>query len=99
MTVLRLSGCLDFEGLSAALLTCRWSLLMTFEKVLHRSPKIVLPDHTTINSLMNNFGKYFADQIAKLRSGLLSTDADPPVRSSYKNKFVSFRIMSEDESP
>ena len=32
----------------------------SIKKVLHRSPKIVLPDHTTINSLINTFGKYFA---------------------------------------
>ena len=32
-----------------------------------------------MNSLVNTFGRYFADKIAKLRSGLLSTDADPPV--------------------
>ena len=57
---------------------------------INRSPKIVLPDHTAINSLTNTFGRYFTDKIAKLRSGLLSTDVDPPVTSSYKNKFVSF---------
>ena len=66
-------------------------------EVLHRSPKIVLPDHTTINSLTNTIGKYFADKIAKLRSRLLSTDADPPVPASYKNKLVAFWTMSEDE--
>ena len=68
------------------------------KKVLHRSPKIVLPDHTTINSLINTFGKYFADKIAKLRFGLLSTDANPPVSGSYKNKFVSFQTMSRTKS-
>ena len=73
------------------------TLWNSITKALHRSPKIVLPDHTTINSLTNTFGKYFADKIAKLRFGLLSTDADPPVSGSYKNKFVSFRTMSEDE--
>ena len=73
------------------------ALLNSIKEVLHRSPKNVLPDHTTINSLTNTFGKYFADKIAKLRSGLLSTDADPPVSGSYKNKFVSFWTMSEDE--
>ena len=67
------------------------------KKGLHRSPNIVVPDHTTINSLFNTFGKYFADKIAKLRSGLLSAYADPPVSGSYKNKFVSFRTMSEDK--
>ena len=67
------------------------------KKVLHTSPKIVLPDHTTINSLINTFGRYFTDKIAKLRSGLLSTDVDPPVSPSYKNKFVSFPTMSEEE--
>ena len=56
----------------------------SIKKVLHRPPKVVLPNHTTINSLINTFGKYFADKIAKLRSGLLSTDADPPVSGSYK---------------
>ena len=69
----------------------------SIKKVLHRSPKIVLPDHTTINSLINTFGRYFTDKIAKLRSGLLSTDVDAPVSCSYKNKFVSFRTMSEEE--
>ena len=59
----------------------------SIKKVLHRSPKIVLPDHTNINSLINTFGRYFADKIAKLRSGLLSTDADPPVSGFCKNKF------------
>ena len=49
----------------------------SIKKVLHRSPKIVLPDHTTINSLINTFSRYFTDKIAKLRSGLLSTDVDP----------------------
>ena len=73
------------------------ALWNSIKKVLHRSPKIVLPDHTTINSLINTFGRYFTDKIAKLRSGLLSTDVDPPVSRSYKNKFVSFRTMSEEE--
>ena len=74
------------------------ALWNSINKVLHRSPKIVLPDHTTINSLINTFGRYFIDKIAKLRSGLLSTDVDPPpVSRSYKNKFVSFRTMSEEE--
>ena len=36
------------------------ALWNSIKKVLHRSPKIVLPDHTTINSLINTFGKYFA---------------------------------------
>ena len=53
------------------------ALWNSIKKVLHRSPKIVLPDHTTINSLINTFGRYFTDKIAKLRSGLLSTDVDP----------------------
>ena len=57
----------------------------------------MLSDHTTINSLINTFGRYFTDKIAKLRSGLLSTDVNPPVSGSYKNKFVSFRTMSEEE--
>ena len=73
------------------------ALWNSITKVLHRSPKMVLPDHTTINSLTNTFGKYFADKIVKLRSGLLSTDADPPVSGSYTNKFVSVRTMSEDK--
>ena len=73
------------------------ALWNSIKKVLHRSPKIVLPDHTTINSLNNTFGRYFTDKIAKLRSGLLSTDVDPPVSVSYKNKFVSFQTMSEEE--
>ena len=57
----------------------------------------MLPDHTTTNNLINTFGRYFRDKIAKLRSGLLSTDVDPTVTSSYKNKFVSFRTISEEE--
>ena len=73
------------------------ALWNSIKKVLHRSPKMVLPDDTTMNSLVNTFGRYFADKIAKLRSGLLSTDADLPVSGSYKNKFVSFRTMSEEE--
>ena len=73
------------------------ALWNSIKKVLHRSPKIVLPDHTTISSLINTFGRYFTDKIAKLRFGLLSTDVDPPVTSSYKNKFVSFRTISEEE--
>ena len=73
------------------------ALWNSIKKVLHRSPKIVLPDHTTINCLINTFGKYFANKIAKLRSGLLSTDADPTVSGSYKNQFVSFWTMSEDK--
>ena len=73
------------------------ALWNSIKKVLHRSPKNVLPDHTTINSLINTFGKYFTDKIAKLRSGFLSTDVDPHVSRSYQNKFVSFRTMSEEE--
>ena len=73
------------------------ALWNSIKKVLYRSPKMVLPDYTTMNSLVNTFGRYFADKIAKLRSGLLSTDADPPVSGSYKNKSVSFRTMSEEE--
>ena len=73
------------------------ALWNSIKKVIHRSPKIVLPEHTTINSLINTFGKYFSDKIPKLRSGLLSTDAEPPVSGSYKNMFVSFWTMSEDE--
>ena len=73
------------------------ALWNSIKKVLQRSPKIVLPDRTTINSLINTFGRYFTDKIAKLRSGLLSTDVYPPVTSSYKNKFVSFRTISEKE--
>ena len=60
------------------------------KKVLHRSPKNVLPDHTTINSLTYTFGKYFADN-------LVSTNDDPLVPGSYKNKFVSFRTMSDED--
>ena len=48
------------------------------KKVLHTSPKNVLPDNTTIISLSNTFGRYFTDKIAKLRCDLLSTDVDPP---------------------
>ena len=73
------------------------ALWNSLKKVLHRSPKIVLPDHTNINSLINTFGRYFADKIAKLRSGLLSTDANHPVLGFCKNKFVSFWTMSEEE--
>ena len=54
------------------------ALWNSIKKVLHRLPKIVLPDHTTINSLIDTFGRYFTDKMAKLRSGLLSTDVDPP---------------------
>ena len=73
------------------------ALWNSIKKVLHRSPQIVLLDHTTINSLINTFGRYFTDKIAKLRSDLSSTDVDPPVSGSYKNKFVSFQAMSEEE--
>ena len=73
------------------------ALWNSIKKVLHRSPKIALSDHTNIYSLINTFGRYFADKIAKLRSGLLSTDADPPVSGFCKNKFLSFRTMSEEE--
>ena len=73
------------------------ALWNSIKKVLHRSPKMVLPDYTTMNSLVNTFGRYFADKNAKLRSGLLSTDVDPPASGSYKNKFVSFWTMSEEE--
>ena len=68
----------------------------SINKVVDRSPKIVLPDHTSINGLTNTFSKYYADKIAKLISGLLSTDADPPVSGSYQNKSVSFWTTSAD---
>ena len=64
------------------------ALWNSIKKVLHRSPKIVLPDHTTTNSLINTFGRYFTDIIAKLRSGLLSTDVDPP--SQFPTKISLF---------
>ena len=73
------------------------ALWNSIKKVLHRSPKIVLPDHTTINSLIKTFGRYFTNKIAKLRSGLLSTDVNPSVSRFYRNKFVYFRTMSEEE--
>ena len=53
------------------------ALWNSIKKVLHRSPKIVLPNHTTINSLINTFGRYFTDKITKLRSGLLSMMSIP----------------------
>ena len=56
-----------------------------------------LEDHTTINSLINTFGRYFANKIAKLRFGLLTADADAPVSGSYKNKFVSFQTMLQED--
>ena len=62
------------------------ALWNSIKKVHHKSTKLVLPDHTTVSSLTNTFGKYFADKITKLRSGLLSTDAYPHVPGS-KNKF------------
>ena len=55
-------------------------------EILHKSQKIVLPDHTTITNLTNTFGKYFIGKIAKLRSGLVSK----------KEKICFFWIMSED---
>ena len=42
------------------------ALWNSVEKILHKSPKTVLPDCTTIKSLANSFGKYFTDEIAKL---------------------------------
>ena len=69
------------------------TLSNSINKVLHRSPKIVLRVYTTIISLTNTFGKYFADKLSKLTTGLKSTNADPPATGSYKNKFVSFWTM------
>ena len=43
------------------------------KKVLHRSPKIVFPDYTTINSLINTFGRYFTDKIFLDLSAALDT--------------------------
>ena len=73
------------------------ALWNSIKKVLNKSPKIVLPGHTNINNLINTFDRYFADKIAKLRTGLLSTDADPTVSGFCKNKFVSFRTSPEEE--
>ena len=57
----------------------------------------VLRDCTTINSLTNNLDKYFANKIAKLRLGLVSTDAEPLDPGPYKKKFDHRWTMSEDK--
>ena len=43
------------------------ALWNSIKKILHESPKRVLQDCATINRLTNNFSKYFADKVAKLR--------------------------------
>ena len=72
------------------------ALWNSIKKVLHRSPELYSHIYY-YQQFDQHFGKYFANKIAKLWSGLLFTDADPPVPGSYKNKFIYFRTMSEDK--
>ena len=40
--------------------------------MLHRCPKVCLPDHTTIEALANNFSSFFINKISLIRSSFSS---------------------------
>ena len=69
------------------------------KKILHRSQKIVLLDHTTIISFTNTLGKYSANKSAKVRSALLSTDADPLSQAPTKIEKAVAKQINEHIAP
>ena len=44
------------------------SLWKAFNKILHRCPKIYLPDHSSIGTLANTFSSFFINKISVIRS-------------------------------
>ena len=59
------------------------SLWKAFNKILHRCPKVRLPDQTTIEALANTFSSFFINKISLIRSsfssGACSDVLNPPV--------------------
>ena len=59
------------------------SLWKAFNKILHRCPKVCLPDHTTIEAQANTFSSFFINKISLIRSsfssGACSDVLNPPV--------------------
>ena len=48
------------------------SLWQAFNKILHRCPKMYLPDHSSITSLANTFSSFFINKISIIRSSFSS---------------------------
>ena len=48
------------------------SLWQAFNKILHRCPKMYLPDHSSITALANTFSSLFINTISIIRSSLPS---------------------------
>lgn len=70
----------------------------TLNRVLHRTPDTILPEHTCEKSLADTFSSYFINKIATIRAGFatdshsidLQPDTNPPV-------FTRFTPMCEEE--
>ena len=48
------------------------SLWQAFDKILHRCPKMYLPDHSSITALANTFSSFFINNISIIRSSFPS---------------------------
>ena len=48
------------------------SLWQEFNKILHRCPKMYLPDHSSIRALVNTFSSFFINKISIIRSSFPS---------------------------
>ena len=48
------------------------SLWQAFSKILHRCPKMYLPDHSSITALANTFSSFFINKISIIRSSFPS---------------------------
>ena len=48
------------------------SLWQAFNKILHRCPKMYLPDHSSITALANTFSSFFINKISIIRSSFPS---------------------------
>ena len=49
-----------------------WSLWQAYYKILHRCPKMYLPDHSSITALANIFSSFFINKISIIRSSFPS---------------------------
>ena len=49
-----------------------WSLWQAFNEILHRCPKMCLPDHSSIAALPNTFSYFFINKISIIWSSFLS---------------------------
>ena len=70
----------------------RGSLWKAFNKILHRCPKMNLPDRSSIGALANTFSLSFINKIFVIRS---SFPSDPPTHvepSSYQEGSTEYKL-------